>query len=223
MRQDDVYKMIEADQFFDRNQYDFNQLPLKKRSLLDNHFQFIESTKVNSVLEIGCHIGDLLNYTGQRCNSKILYGIEPSEKAIKVGKKMFPDCNFINGVLADESISKLPKFDLTILNDVFCWISRDTLFDSIANIDRTLNIGGMFLLRDFLPDRFIENRNKHVEAHEVLCFKIPGSHGNIFLNSGKYKLISSKVFMGNELGLSKERFGDQLEDRWIEMLLVKVR
>ena len=43
MKQDEVYKKIEADQFFERNKYDFNQLPAKKKSLIDNYSDLLQN------------------------------------------------------------------------------------------------------------------------------------------------------------------------------------
>jgi len=223
MKQDDVYKTIEADQFFDRNQYDYDQLPIKKRSLIDSHREILMNEKIDAIFEAGCHIGDLLNYAKETFDASAAFGVEPSRKAVELGKHKFPGLTLLNGVIADQVVTTLPQVDLVIVNDVFCWISRETIFNSIANLDQVLSLGGRLLIRDFLPDKFTENRNKHVLDHEVFCYKVPGSHGKIFIDSGKYKLASSRVFMGSELSLSKQTYADCLEDRWVEMVLTKVR
>jgi len=222
MKQDDVYKKIEADQFFERNAYDFNILPEKKKSLIDYHFKVLNTGTNNAVLEIGCHIGDLLHYAGEKFGSSRRVGIEPSKKAVEHGKKIFHKNHYITGVIADKLEIDFKPVDLIIINDVFCWISRETLFLSLTNIDKVLKIGGKILLRDFLPNGFVANRNKHVTDHQVFCYKVIGSHGQIFVDSGKYKLLSSRVFMGDELSLSKETYSDDLEDRWVDMLLLKI-
>jgi len=222
MKQDEVYKTIEADQFFARNKYDFSQLPPKKKTLIDNYVDLLAEEKVDTVFEVGCHIGDLLNYAGQLFNSRKRVGIEPSQLAVKQGEDLFPKNEYITGVIAE--LSEIVDFasDLTIINDVFCWISRETLFQSINNIDRTLKVGGRLLIRDFYPEKFTANPNKHVPDHSVYCYKVPGSHGQLFLDSGKYKLIRSKVFDGSELSLSKHEFESSFEDRWVEMFMIKV-
>ena len=206
MKQDEVYKTIEADQFFERNKYDFRQLPVKKKSLIDNYSDLLKRDEIDTIFEVGCHIGDLLEYAGLCFNSKKRFGVEPSQLAVEQGRNLFPNNNYITGVVAE-----LPKnvnfiSDLTIVNDVFCWISRETLFKSINNIDRTLKIGGRLLIRDFYPEKFTANPNKHVPDYSVYCYKVPGSHGQLFLDSGKYKLIRSRVFDGSELFLSKHEF-----------------
>lgn len=222
MKQDEVYKTIEADQFFERNQYDFSKLPIKKKTLIDNYSDLLSKEELDTIFEVGCHIGDLLDYAGQLLNCRKRIGIEPSQLAVKHGKDLFPKNDYITGVVAELSENVDFASDLTIVNDVFCWISRESLFQSINNIDRTLKVGGRLLIRDFYPEKFTANPNKHVTDYSVYCYKVPGSHGQLFLDSGKYKLIRSKVFDGSELSLTKHEFESGFEDRWVEMFMKKV-
>ena len=126
---------LEADQFFDRNKYDFDKLPIKKQSLIDFYKPILEKCDLEAVLEVGCHIGDLLNYIGQSFNCEKLYGIEPSEKVVTTGRDLYKNIEFINGVLSDDKLLQMPEVDLAVVNDVFCWISRETIFKSICNLD----------------------------------------------------------------------------------------
>lgn len=222
MKQDKVYKIKEADQFFTRNKYDFSQLPPKKKTLIDNYRDLLKEEEVDTVFEVGCHIGALLNYAGPLFNSRKRDGFEPSHLAVKQGKDLFPKNNYITGVIAELSGIVDFALDLTIINDVFCGISHETIFQSINNIDRTLKVGGRLLIRDFYPEKFTANPNKHVPDHLVYYYKVPGSHGQLFLDSGKYKLNRSKVFDGSELFLSKHEFESSFEDRWVEMFMIKV-
>ena len=220
--QDNYYLNKEADDFFERNRYNFSKLPEKKKALIDQFHTQISNFKIDNILEIGCHIGDLLNYSVDLFNSKKGYGIEPSSSAVNEGKKRFSKCNLIEGIACDDSVFKeIPECDLTIVNDVFCWVSRQTIFRTIANIDEHVKENGLLIIRDFYPNINVRNQNKHIKDQDVFCHKIKGSHVDLFLQSGNYQLISAKVFTDNENILSKIKEFSSLENRWIDVLLQK--
>ena len=62
-KQDKYYLDVEADAFFERNRYDFSVLPEKKMRFMEYFITFLAKENISNILEIGCHIGDLLNYT----------------------------------------------------------------------------------------------------------------------------------------------------------------
>jgi len=221
--QDQVYLDKEADDFYKRNQYDFDHLPDFKKELINNFSSILERKKINNILEIGCHIGDLLNHCVKTFNAKKGYGIEPSMEAVEEGKKRFSEkCDLMRGVAAqDEIFKKVPVCDLVIVNDVFCWISRASILRSIANIDEHIGDNGYLIIRDFLPARFIRNQNRHVENDDVFCHKIIGSHVEIFKQIGNYQVVSSRVFSDTNLELTKATDYSSSENRWIDVLLQK--
>jgi hypothetical protein len=220
--QDNYYFDKEANDFFDRNQYDFSKLPEKKQHLVDKFHSQLRNYKIDNILEIGCHIGDLLNYSVNILNSEKGYGIEPSSKAVLEGKIRFPKCNFVNSIACDDSaFNEIPKCDLVIVNDVFCWVSRETIFKTVANIDHHIKEEGHIIIRDFYPNTNVRNKNKHINDQDVYCHKIIGSHSELFLKSGNYQLISSSVFTDSDFNLSKTREFSLFENRWIDVLLQK--
>lgn len=221
--QDDYYLIKEGDDFFNRNKYDFNKLPKKKKSLIDQFEMYIPKNKINNILEIGCHIGDLLNYSVKLFDSKKGYGIEPSSNAIYEANKRFSSCcNFKNGVASQDLIFKdIPECELVIVNDVFCWISRETILRSISNIDEQIAKNGYIIIRDFYPETKVRNQNKHVIDQDVFCYKIVGSHVDLFLKTGNYQLISSHVFTDTDNVLSQTKEYSLSENKWIDVLLQK--
>ena len=221
--QDEVYLDKEADDFFNRNQYDFDCLPSSKKELISNFHSILERQEISNILEIGCHIGDLLNHCVKIFGAERGYGIEPSMDAVKEGQKRFSQrCHLIRGVAAqDEVFEKVPVCDLVIVNDVFCWISRDSIFRSIANIDEHICDAGHLIIRDFLPSSFIRNKNRHVKDQDVFCHKIIGSHAEIFKQTGNYQVIASRVFSDVDFKLSTTTEFDVSENRWIDTLLQK--
>ena len=180
--QDQYYLDKEADDFFERGKYDFSTLPDNKRSLVDGFKNLIHKDQVENILEIGCHIGDLLNYSVKEFEATKGYGIEPSSKAVEEANKRFSkNCSVSRGVASEDQIFKsFPFCNLIIINDVFCWISRESVLRSVANIDENLSEGGYLLIRDFFPDRKIRNQNMHVSDAEIFCHKVLGSHAQFF-------------------------------------------
>ena len=222
-KQDKYYLDFEADAFLERNRYDFTQLPEKKKKLVEFFEEQLKSRKISNVLEIGCHIGDLLNYTVESLEANAGFGIEPSGTAVDVGNRQFgTKCHLVKGVAGDNKIfSSIPLCDLVIINDVFCWISRETIFQSVSNIDDRITDGGYLLIRDFLPDKRIRNHNRHCGDNPIYCHKIPGSHASIFIQSGNYQVLQSRVFVDGCKELSATDEYDLMENRWVDILLEK--
>lgn len=222
-KQDNYYLDVEADAFLERNRYDFKQLPEKKKKFVQSFEERLIDRKVSNVLEIGCHIGDLLNYTVESLKANAGFGIEPSGTAVDVGNRQFgKKCRLFKGVAGDDKIfSSIPSCDLVLINDVFCWISRETIFQSVSNIDDRISDGGYLLIRDFLPDKRIRNHNRHAGDNPIYCHKIPGSHASIFIQSGNYQIVQSQVFVDDGKELSATDEYDYMENRWIDILLKK--
>ena len=221
--QEKYYLDVEADAFFNRNLYDFDTLPLYKESLLNFLISENESWQLDNVLEIGCHIGDLLAAVVRIAGSQRGYGIEPSAMAVAEGQSRFSEsCTIVRGTAADtETFGDIPAVDLAIVNDVFCWMSRESLMTSIRNIDNQIRIGGLLLIRDFYPDQKVRNRNKHAGDEPIYCHKIPGSHSAIFETTGMYEVVKSRIFSDGSFRLSRDNDLGWLENRWRDVLLKK--
>jgi hypothetical protein len=222
-KQDKYYLDVEADAFLERNRYDFKKLPEKKKKLVEFFEDQLNKKKISNVLEIGCHIGDLLNYTVESLEANAGFGVEPSGTAVDEGNRQFGEkCRLVKGVAGDDKIfSGIPVCDLVLINDVFCWISRETIFQSVSNIDDHVSDGGYLLIRDFLPDRRIRNHNRHAGGNPIYCHKIPGSHASIFIQSGNYQIVQSRIFVDESKELSATDEYDFMENRWLDILLKK--
>lgn len=221
--QDQYYLDVEANAFFERNKYDFTQLPDKKRKLIEQFLPALKKNKIKNILELGCHIGDLLNYTVAELGANRGHGIEPSSRSVQIGKESFKDkCDIHVGIAANHVLMEsIPRCELIVVNDVFCWISRDSILQSIANIDGRLNDGGYIIIRDFLPDQRLRNLNHHAVNNSIYCYKILGSHASLFTQTGNYQVMQSRVFIDGSQELSKTNEYDFTQNRWIDVLLKK--
>tara|TARA_Y100000782_G_C10094443_1_gene227618 strand:+ start:53 stop:781 length:729 start_codon:yes stop_codon:yes gene_type:complete len=224
--QDKYYLEKEGDDFFKRNfaNKDLSELRHSKKII----FEEIQESGISyqKVLEYGCNFGDLLFHFKQQQQVQECIGVEASNQAMTFGKQKFGNSiNLVNGTIANNQINDDAKFenyfDLIIIDDVFGWVSRETLFQSISNIDNVLKDGGFLFIRDFYPDRRTKNRNHHVEDELVFNFKIPGSHASIFLTSGMYEIQWQKIFF-DKIELSTSYKSDNpFHYRWVDTILKK--
>ncbi len=203
--QDDYYRSTEGDDFFDRCKPDVIP-PLRDNKTSVLRFVLDSRVEFKSVLEYGCQYGDLMNHFRTKMGVERCVGVEASAKAIAFGKELYGDrIEWYHGTIADNSLNAAEDqgpFDLVIVEDVFGWISRETLFASIANIDDMLGEGGYLFIRDFLPGFRTRNANHHVKNAKIYNHKVPGSHTLIFQQSGMYEIWNQRVFW-------------ELDDRWV--------
>ncbi len=225
MSQDSCYLDSEADAFYERNLRDLDPTTLRpaKRQIAE----WIESAGVRPkrVLEYGCSHGDLLrHYAAAGADSA--HGVEPSESAVERGRAAHGDAvKLWRGTLADNPVNADPgsrgRFDLVVVEDVLCWVSRETLFQSIANIDGALAPDGYLFLREFLPRENTRNRNHHVVGKEVYCYKPAGPHARIFTASGAYRRVAERVWLDESDDWVTEAGRNRFESRWCDSLLQK--
>jgi SAM-dependent methyltransferase len=225
-KQDQHYVEKEGDDFFSRN-FEGKPAPdlrLNKKTILDQLLNL--SPHYARVLEYGCNYGDLLNHLKSNGVSQECVGIEASRKAIQFGQNLYGDkVVFHQGTIATNPLNDagdgIEPFDLVIVDDVFGWVSRETIFQSVANIDNAIREGGFLFIRDFFPNGKVKNANHHVKDGSVFNFKVPGSHTSIFLASGVYEVVSQKIFMDRSEMSSGYKSGREFESRWADTILKK--
>ncbi len=220
--QDDYYLRKEADDFFTRNfeGKDLPELRANKKELL----AFLAKANIpfQRVLEYGCNFGDMLAHFQRE--GKEAHGVEPSAKAIAYGRSRWGDkIHFHHGTMSRNPLADghAGKFDLIVIEDVFGWVARETIFASVASVDALLAEGGHLYLRDFYPDKMIKVRNHHVKDADVYNFKVLGSHASLFAASGCYQVVEQEVFYDRN-GSSRNFAGtDGIIYRWTDVLLRK--
>lgn len=189
MYQDNIFLDYEGDNWFNRNSE-----CLGGASKHDPILNMIRLYNIipHDVLEIGASNGWRLHEINETYGSKCT-AVEPSELAVRNGKKRYPKVEFYRNVASDLPFDEGQKFDLIIMNFVFHWISRERLFKSVYEIDRVLNDGGFLIIGDFLPNNPSKVNYHHIKDRQVWTYK--QDYACIFESSGIYKKIS--FFTGN--------------------------
>ncbi len=224
--QDQYYLENEGNDFFRRN-FGGKEAPIL-RPLKKVIFENLTESGIafSKVLEYGCCYGDLLFYLKANGLATECVGVDASDEAVAFGAKEFGDgAMLVHGTIADNEINKnadyTRHFDLIIIDDVFGWVSRETLLESIANIDVVLADNGHVFIRDFYPDKRVKNQNHHVESGVVCNYKVPGSHASVFLATGTYEVVFQKIYY-DTVGMSTGYNCDNnFNYRWTDVVLRK--
>jgi len=184
-KQDDVFLSSEGDNWFNRNRTALSQ----KTRDTDEIISLIKfySIRPRKVLEVGASNGYRLSYLNDMYQSEV-YGVEPSEDAIRSGQIAYPFIKFQRAT-ADSMKFEDHFFDLVIINFVFHWIDRDSLLWSCANIDKVLAWGGRLIIGDFHVPFYVKRKYHHITDQNIFTYKMP--YKNIFLSTGIYKEIAT--------------------------------
>ena len=192
-RQERYYLTQEADDYFQRNVTTEASPPEYIRVRIDQFLRILSQNDVRPkrVLEIGPSGGLLLSEIHDRYGADYL-GIEPSAKAVEFARGAHDGIEMRQGVASDLTEERNGQFDLVMVKGVFCWIGREELLRSIAEIDRVLADGGYLLVSDYLPEYATKNRNAHVKDEEIYCYKT--DHAKIVLDTHLYALVGAETY-----------------------------
>lgn len=225
-RQDEEYLKREGDDFFNRNfaGKELPELRSNKVVILDEIGQSRIAFK--RVLEYGCNYGDILARFLDLGMAEECVGVEASAAAVEFGRSRYGGkVDLRQGTIADNPVNaeegNAGRFDLIIVDDVFSWVSRETLLQSMANIDSVLADGGHIFIRDFWPDRRVKNQNHHVKDGSVFNYKLPGSHAQILIAMGCYEIQWQKIWY-DDIGMSTDyKCDNSFNYRWTDVILRK--
>ncbi len=222
--QDGVYLTREADAFFERNNKSADPGTLRpyKQGLLSAIDKAGLAPK--RVVEFGCNYGDLLAHF-KDAGADECHGVEPSAKAVAFGREHYAGkVELHQGTMEDNPLAAdegyRGHFDLIVIDDVLCWVSRETLFQSLAVVDSLLADGGHLFIREFLPLRDSRNANHHVREGGVYCYKPAGPHYRMFTASGIYAVVQQEVWMDKGDAWAAAD-GRMFESRWSDVVLRK--
>jgi len=106
---------------------------------------FKETDKELNILDIGCGLGQMLNYLKSQ-GFKNLHGIDINEEAILACKKNGLDVEKVNDI-REYTVNDSMKFDRIVMSHVLEHIEKEKIIDTLIHIrENLLKEGGVFLL-----------------------------------------------------------------------------
>ena len=161
--QEDTFIKHEADAFAERN---FSRLsvPIPQSHNVIKSIKNIKLSKSATFIDLGGGSGAVTAGIKKLQPSWKGTVLEPSKKATKLGSKIFPWINFVNGSLTKKKDMPKKTYDLAIISNVFCWIDRSLLSQAIANIDNLVKPSGYILIHDFYTPFPRANSYHHKEG-----------------------------------------------------------
>lgn len=181
MNQKNIFLKYEGNNYFRRNEH----------NSIDHNIRFIENLiakkfkKNNYLLEIGCGNGRLLNSLSKKKNF-ILYGLDPSKKAIQTLKNTSIKCRIGT---ADQLNYKSNFFDIVVFGFCLYLVDKSLLFNVASEVDRVLKKNGYILIYDFFKKK--SKTYKYIYNKKILTHKMDFS--KMFLWHPSYKIIFKKI------------------------------
>lgn len=186
IKQKDIFKSTEGNQWYTRNKKAYTEKKNKSDIIVDI-LRDIEITP-KKVLEIGSANGSRLNKITNVFNCKG-FGIDPSEKAIKEGKKIFPNLNLLVATVDDIPFDD-NYFDLIIFGFYLYLCDRDDLFKKAYEADRCLCNEGVLIIKAFYPP--FPYKNNYIYCKNVFSYKM--DYSKMFKWNPLYHEIYKVVF-----------------------------
>ncbi len=218
--QDEIFSSGESDAWFRRNRAVLEDAA-KADPVLDVLRQHVLAHQPASVLDVGCSNGwrlaqlEALLPAGAR-----LACFDASAEAIESAKQRHP--NFDAKCALVSAIPFAGSFDLVIVACMLCWVGRESLMQSIAEIDRCVAPGGDLVVADFDPDEPARRRYHHRADVEMFTYK--QDYAQLFLDAGRYTQLSRSVFQpGGVLTPLDQRAAIPSDERFSVSVLRKLR
>lgn len=181
-----IFTASEGDQWFLRNK-------TPNDSHKDNDIEIVQVLKFikifpKKVLEVGCSNGDELSLIKNAFNAEC-WGIDPSSKAIKVGKEQFPEIS-LNVGTADHLPFEDNSFDTLIFGFCLYLCDRKDLFKIAYEADRCLINEGTLIIKDFYPPFSYKNKYSHYKG--VFSYKM--DYSQMFKWNPDYTEVANVVY-----------------------------
>jgi len=188
-KQRDAFLQYEADAWFNRNK----EVWLNYSKDNDPVINLVKDYGLNpeNVLEIACSAGYRLNAVKSLFRDCSVFGLEPSQEAIKYGQEHFPGVNFTRGTADDLTSFEDGSMDIVIVGFVLYVIDRSTFFKVVSEIDRVLRNGGILIIIDFFSETVLKNVYQHISEFTAFSFK--QNYDEVFTASKLYYLLDKST------------------------------
>ncbi len=157
--------------------------------------KFLDLSEANSLLDIGCGTGRLLELIQDKSPQVSLHGIDLSPEMIGIAQSKIPKANLKVG---DASDLPYPANSMDVVTSVSSFHYWRNPLDCLAEVRRVLKPHGQFVLTDWCDDyltcqicNFLLNifNSAHLKTYKLEeCEKILKDSGFIGIRSRKYKI-----------------------------------
>ena len=202
-----IFLSSEGDKWFHRNKERINK---EEKIHNDPIIKIIDDKNISlkNVLEVGCSNGYRLNYLKKIYPSSSFFGIDPSQEAIRNGKKEFKKIHLKVGT-ADRLNYKEYFFNLVIFGFCLYLCDRKLLSKIVEQTDRVLSKNGFIIIFDFYSAKPYYNKYKHLKG--LKSFKM--NYSKLFLWNPCFLLKEKKIYY--------ERFNKKKNDNKMALFLIK--
>lgn len=148
-----------------------NSNPIQKK-LIDNFYNkvysFLKPLKIESILDVGCGEGITLDNFKKKGIGKKLYGIDYSDEALKIGKKIYPDLNLKKGDIYAIK-EKDNSYDLVMATEVLEHLEDpEKALNELIRVSKKYVLLSVpnepfFIVANFLRGKYLKNFGNHPE------------------------------------------------------------
>lgn len=190
--QEDVFLRGAGDAYFERNYSEEREAERLSRDRIVSLHADLHLAPPRRMLEIGCMTGFRCELFRRTFGSKA-YGVEPSEKAVALGRRRYPEVDLSVGVLTGLPLAG-QTFDCIVLGNFLYWLDRDSLFQAARVIDAALADKGILYVIDFDPT--VAHKNAYV--HSPGCFTYKMHHYKMFTWHPHYRVIHQTYYLDED-------------------------
>ena len=189
VNQKQIFLDGEADNWFTRNKKNIKKISVTKNRMVINVIKQLlnRQNSPKQFLEVGCANGEFLLILKKNIKDYKIFGLDPSQKAIKELKKKKVNCQVGT---ADNIPFKRNMFDIIFFN--FClYLCDQTDYDKIyRSADKALKKNGFIIIFDF----FSKKIKKIIYKHDERLFSTKRDFRKIFLKHKRYECIHHDTF-----------------------------
>ncbi len=183
----------------------------------DLSFKYADKKSLDRILDVACGTGDMMGHWARSASEngvevKQIVGADPSEGMMEVGKKKFPDFEFVKASATELPFEEQSVDFISISYGIRNVVERQK---ALKEFNRILKKGGLVVILEFTKS---EKKGLLYSLRDFYLQNIlPKIGGFISKNKEAYEYLPNSI----EGFLSTQKMQDELKAEGFEMLYVK--